>query len=202
MKIQHLLILVPVFLAGCAGNRIRTVEVPIREGSVAGTEVDPQNVENLRYDDAYKAYSEGRTVDPNNPNTMHEAHTVYRRESSEAWNQNPNTPVIVPAGPDNLAVSQPVQPRVLPEDTEQKMAELKNVLAITTEQNDQMAREMEKLQDMNKNIEKLTQQYQAQQTEIERLKGEKAAAEEAAKQAAAAADTEKKKSWWEKLTGK
>jgi hypothetical protein len=33
-----------------------------------------------------KAYSIGRYVDPNHPDTLHERHTIYRREQTAHWN--------------------------------------------------------------------------------------------------------------------
>jgi hypothetical protein len=81
---------------------------PVVVAPVAGTELDQNNLEKVRVGEALKAYPVGRLVDPNNPNIMDEAHTVYRREAGASWNLNPNAPTVVPLGP-VLAVADPAK---------------------------------------------------------------------------------------------
>ena len=42
--------------------------------------------ENISISEQIKPYAVGRYVDPIDPHTLHERHTVYRREQSENWN--------------------------------------------------------------------------------------------------------------------
>ncbi|PTY02035.1 hypothetical protein DB347_25090 [Opitutaceae bacterium EW11] len=112
---------------------------------IAGTQLDQKNTEDVRYSDALKAYPVNRYVDPNDPNVMHEGHVVYRRESSAAWNLNPNAPTVVPLGP-ALAVADPAkQPNPLPAELEQKMAEQNQLMASLIEQNESLAKQLAKL---------------------------------------------------------
>ncbi|MEI6083707.1 MAG: hypothetical protein WCS70_05340 [Verrucomicrobiota bacterium] len=49
-------------------------------------------VESVRYAEVVRAYSVGRSVDPNQPETMLEQHPVYRIESIARWNLHPGPP--------------------------------------------------------------------------------------------------------------
>jgi ribosomal protein L12E/L44/L45/RPP1/RPP2 len=58
---------------------------------------------------------------------MHEAHTVYRVETTAKWNLHPNAPVTVPSGPvvgiiDPAHRDSPVTPEVVAEVDRQKAA--------------------------------------------------------------------------------
>jgi hypothetical protein len=64
--------------------------------------------ESLRLQEQLKAYPIGRYVDPNNPNIMHEAHTIYRLEKPSKWNKNLHKPTVVPLGP-TYALADPNQ---------------------------------------------------------------------------------------------
>jgi hypothetical protein len=119
---------------------------------VAGTQLDPYNMEKVRVGEALKAYPVGRYVDPADPNVLHEAHTIYRREAGAAWNLNPNAPTVVPLGP-VLAVADPARvPNPLPAELEQKIAEQNQLMAALIEQNEALAVELAKL---NKEIVEL-----------------------------------------------
>jgi hypothetical protein len=88
---------------------------------VTGTDLDQANVEKVRASETLKSYPVGRYVDPKDPDVMHEAHVVYRKEAGAAWNLNPNAPTVVPLGP-VLAVADPAkQPNPLPAELEQKI---------------------------------------------------------------------------------
>jgi hypothetical protein len=67
--------------------------------SVPGTTLATDDIESVRYGENLKAYSFGRYIDPNDGLVMHEAHTVYRVETTAKWNLHPNAPVNVPGGP-------------------------------------------------------------------------------------------------------
>jgi hypothetical protein len=127
MRINNLLMCVAVMwlCAGCQTHVKKAaaplpVEPPV---PVAGTDLDPHNVEKVRVGETLKAYPVGRFVDPNDPNVMHESHVVYRKEAGAGWNLSPNAPTVVPLGP-VLAVADPAtQPNPLPAELEQKVAE-------------------------------------------------------------------------------
>jgi len=50
-------------------------------------------------------YPVGRYQDPNDPDVMHEGHTVYRAETSPDWNTDPNEPTSLPLGPGEMATA-------------------------------------------------------------------------------------------------
>ncbi len=95
-----------IFVGGCATSKNKTAAArPPSAASapeiapVAGTQMDPANLERVRHGDSLKAYPVNRYVDPNEPNVMHEGHVIYRREQAGEWNLNPNAPTVVPLGP-------------------------------------------------------------------------------------------------------
>jgi len=56
-----------------------------------GRYLDRSEARGVRHPETIKAYSVGRFVDPNRRKVMHEAHMIYRVESTPAWNlANPN----------------------------------------------------------------------------------------------------------------
>lgn len=112
---------------------------------VAGSDLDPTNLEKVRVGETLKSYPVGRYVDPADTNVMHEAHVVYRKEAGASWNLNPNAPTVVPLGP-VLAVADPAKPpSPLPAELERKMAEQNQLVASLIEQNDALAKELAKL---------------------------------------------------------
>lgn len=112
---------------------------------VSGTDLDPVNTEKIRVSESLKAYPVGRYVDPKDPDLMHEAHVVYRREAGASWNLTPNAPTVVPLGP-VLAVADPAKvPGPLPAELEQKMAEQNQLVASLIEQNEALTKELGKL---------------------------------------------------------
>lgn len=112
---------------------------------VSGTDLDQTNVEKVRVSETLKSYPVSRYVDATDPNVMHEAHVIYRKEAGSSWNLSPNAPTVVPLGP-VLAVADPARtPNPLPAELEQKMAEQNQLVATLIEQNDALARELAKL---------------------------------------------------------
>jgi hypothetical protein len=84
-----------IVLSGCASKKAVVVKMP---RSVPGTVIPSDNLESIRYGENLKVYPVGRYVDPNNRLVMHEAHPVYRLETTAKWNLHPNAPVQVPGG--------------------------------------------------------------------------------------------------------
>lgn len=112
---------------------------------VSGTDLDQTNAEKVRVGETLKSYPVGRYVDPGDPNVMHEAHVVYRKEAGASWNLNPNAPTVVPLGP-VLAVADPARtPNPLPAELEQKMAHQNQLVATLIEQNEALAKELGRL---------------------------------------------------------
>lgn len=112
---------------------------------VSGTDLDQTNVEKLRVGESLKSYPIGRYVDPADPNVMHEAHVVYRKEAGASWNLNPNAPTVVPLGP-VIAVADPAKtPAPLPAELEAKMAEQNQLVASLIEQNEALTKQLAKL---------------------------------------------------------
>lgn len=147
-----LLLLVPALaLAGCQALLKETAATPVpppieaAAAPVSGTDLDQDNTEKVRVGESLKAYPVGRLVDPNDPNLMHEAHTVYRREAGANWNLNPNAPTVVPLGP-VLAVADPAKaPGLLSAELEQKIAEQNQLMVSLIEQNEALSGQLAKL---------------------------------------------------------
>jgi hypothetical protein len=150
MKTKLLPLFVALALAGCHTMTKQSAKAPPPVAApvlapIAGTELDQNNIEKVRIGESLKAYPVGRLVDPNDPNVMDEAHTVYRREAGPDWNLNPNAPTVVPLGP-VLAVADPAKtPNPLPAELEQKIAEQNQLMTSLIEQNEALAAQLAKL---------------------------------------------------------
>ena len=149
---QLLACLVMMQFAGCesvektaAGAPPPVSPPPPTAAPVAGTDLDQANVEKVRASETLKSYPVGRYVDPKDPDVMHEAHVVYRKEAGASWNLNPNAPTVVPLGP-VLAVADPAKiPNPLPAELEQKIAEQNQLMASLIEQNEALAKELARI---------------------------------------------------------
>lgn len=154
MKTNALIVCASIALcSGCETMQKNTATVataprPISVPAVApvsGTDLDQTNVEKVRISETLKSYPVGRYLDATDPNMMHEAHVVYRKEAGASWNLNPNAPTVVALGP-VMAVADPAKtPGPLPAELEQKMAEQNQLVASLIEQNDALAKELGKL---------------------------------------------------------
>jgi hypothetical protein len=122
---KHMFIFVPIILlCACASKRPAVVQMP---RTTAGTTLPREGLETVRYGENVKAYPIGRYIEPNNRLVMHEAHTVYRVETTAKWNLHPNAPVNIPTGPvvqiiDPARKESPVSPEVVAEVSKQKEA--------------------------------------------------------------------------------
>jgi hypothetical protein len=153
MQIKPFLLIATVALCGGCES-MQNMPAPARPPAavlapeaapVSGTDLDQHNLEKMRVGETLKSYPVGRFVDPADPNVMHEAHVVYRKEAGAGWNLNPNAPTVVPLGP-VLAVADPARtPNPLPAELEQKMAEQNQLVASLIEQNEALAKELAKL---------------------------------------------------------
>jgi hypothetical protein len=181
-----LLFVVPlVLLSACASRKPVIVQMPL---PMPETMLDDSDRESVRYDENVKAYYIGRYVDPNDGLVMHEAHTVYRVETTAKWNLHPNNPAILPGGPvvgivDTAYKAGPLTPEVAAEVEKQKAAtqalltqsqrmsfiinQLANVIPATTQvaqENDQLKAEMAATQTRLEILEDQFRQAQAQAT--------------------------------------
>lgn len=133
-------------LAGCVSQRQPEPAIPVHPPSVPGTELDPGNRQKVRFDENMKAYPVGRYVDPADSTLMHEAHVVYRKENSAAWNLAPHAPTVVPLGP-VLAVSDPAKepPQQPLTQTEHKAVSQQQLVAALIEQNEALTLQLSAL---------------------------------------------------------
>jgi hypothetical protein len=156
---KTILILIPlVCLSACSTKRL--VQMP---HSVPGTSLTPDDLESVRYSENLKTYPVGRYIDPNDDLVMHEAHTIYRVETTTKWNLHPNVSVRLPGGP-VLGIVDPA--RSEPPVTAEVVAEVQKQKAATQALIDQGAR-------INQALAQLSQSASgAKQLETSRLREE------------------------------
>jgi hypothetical protein len=121
---QILFFLPLILLSACASKKPVVVPMP---RAVSAPSPVAAAVNSVRYGENLKAYSFGRYVDPNDGLVMHEAHTVYRVETTAKWNLHPNVRVSVPGGPvvgiiDSAHKNSPLTPEVVAEVSRQRAA--------------------------------------------------------------------------------
>jgi hypothetical protein len=181
---KRILIFIPlILLSACASKKPVVVQMP---RSVPGTILTTDDMESVRYGENLKAYSIGRYVDPNGGLVMHEAHTVYRVETTAKWNLHPNAPVTVPGGPvlgiiDPAHKDSPVTPEVVAEVDRQKAAtmalmvqgqrlnqalnQLSKTLSVTAQVSVENARLKNDVTTTEKRLDVLEDQFRKTQTE-------------------------------------
>jgi hypothetical protein len=181
---KRILIFIPlILLSACASKKPVVVQMP---RSVPGTILTTDDMESVRYGENLKAYSIGRYVDPNDGLVMHEAHTVYRVETTAKWNLHPNAPVTVPGGPvlgiiDPAHKDSPLTPEVVAEVDRQKAAtmalmvqgqrlnqalnQLSKTLSVTAQVSVENARLKNDVTTTEKRLDVLEDQFRKTQTE-------------------------------------
>ncbi len=116
-----------ILLSACASKKPVVVKMP---PAVPGTVLTPADMESVRYGENLKAYQVGRYVDPNTDMVMHEAHTIYRVETTAKWNLHPDVypypPGSLPGGPvvgiiDPAHKDSPLTPEIVAEVDRQKV---------------------------------------------------------------------------------
>lgn len=148
MKI-HLLVSA-LLLTGCA-----TSTPPVTTVSAGPPPLEKDNADStsVRIPEHLKAYPAGRYQDPNDPDVMHEAHTVYRAETSPDWNTAPNAPTDLPLGPGEMATADPArQHTALTAELEQRLKQEDQLLQTTYEQNERLAQEIKGLQEDRQHV--------------------------------------------------
>jgi hypothetical protein len=181
---KQMLFFIPlILLSACASHKPVVVQMP---RSVPGTILTPGDMETVRYGENLKAYSFGRYIEPNDGLVMHEAHTVYRVETTAKWNLHPNAPVTVPGGPiigiiDPAHRDSPLTPEVVAEVDRQKAAtmalivqgqrmnqalnQLSKTLSITAQVSVENAQLKNEVTATGKRLEALEYQFRKTQTE-------------------------------------
>ena len=181
---KRILIFLPlILLPACASKKPVIVQMP---PAISGTTLDTEDMESVRYGENLKAYSFGRYVDPNDGFVMHEAHTVYRVETTAKWNLHPNEPVNVPGGPvigiiDPAHKDSPLTPEVVAEVDRQKAAtmalivqgqrmnqalnQLSKILPVTAQVAQENAQLKNEVTTTEKRLDALEDQFRQAQTE-------------------------------------
>ena len=126
---KRILIFIPlILLPACASKKPVVVKMP---PIVTGTVLSTADMESVRYAENLKAYQIGRYIDPNDDLVMHEAHTIYRVETTANWNLHPDVypyaPGDLPGGPvvgiiDPAHENGPITPEIAAEVGRQKAA--------------------------------------------------------------------------------
>jgi hypothetical protein len=126
---KRIFIFIPlILLSACASHKPVVVNMP---PIVSGTELTTADIESVRYGENLKAYQIGRYIDPNDDLVMHEAHTIYRVETTAKWNLHPDVypyaPGSLPGGPvvgiiDPAHENSPITPEIAAEVDRQKAA--------------------------------------------------------------------------------
>jgi hypothetical protein len=143
MKFHHLL--PALLLVGCASSRPPTTDV---SGGLLPQKHDTPDQSSVRTPEQLKAYPVGRYEDPDDPDVMHEGHTVYRAETSPQWDTDPNEPTSLPLGPGEMATADPSRQHIaLTAELEQRLKQEDQLLQTTYEQNERLAQEIKTLQD-------------------------------------------------------
>jgi hypothetical protein len=141
MKIHYLL--PALLLVGCASSH---PPVTIGDPGPLPQKHDVPDPASVRTPEQLKAYPVGRYEDPNDPDVMHEGHTIYRVESSPDWNTAPNEPTDLPLGPGEMATADPSREHTtLTAELEQRLKQEDQLLQTTYEQNERLATEIKAL---------------------------------------------------------
>lgn len=161
--------LLPVVLAMslCSGCATLNKLVPKKKKPVVEktTSSSRKRSSKVRTDELVKAYPVGRYSDPNDPDVMHERHTIYRVEQSPNWNYLPDSPDALPMGP-TVSESAPSSSYYAKADAELMSGQQRAQVDALREQNRALQKRIDALnKDQSKN-----QQLQA---EIDHLKKER-----------------------------
>ena len=181
---KRILFFIPlILLSACASKKPVVVQMP---RSVPGTILTTGDMESVRYGENLKAYSFGRYVEPNDGLVMHEAHTVYRVETTAKWNLHPNATVSFPSGPvvgiiDPAHKDSPLTPEVVAEVDRQKAAtaallvqgqrmnqalsQLSKTLSATAQVSVENTQLKSKLNTAEKRLDALEEDFRKKQTE-------------------------------------
>lgn len=85
------LALIPLVIVSCTTKP----QVSVHPKTISTTEP----VSSVRYGEVIRSYNIGRYVDSEFPQTMHEAHAVYRVEALARWDLHPGSNLLTPLNP-------------------------------------------------------------------------------------------------------
>jgi len=159
-----ILIATVIWLSSCSSDKPQPTEKPDTVINipleVPGTLLPEDGTARLRYSENVKRYYIGRYIDPNNPDIMYEANTLYRVEQSPGWIKTPRPVSGVPAGV-AMKVGADKRAQVLIAEFEQDIQVLSLAIKKIDEQrkeNQQAVNEfrqaMAKLEEIKRNFEK------------------------------------------------
>jgi hypothetical protein len=156
---KRIIIFIPlILLSACASKKPVVVKMP---PAVPGTLLTPADMESVRYGENLKAYQVGRYVDPNTDMVMHEAHTIYRVETTAKWNLHPDVypypPGSLPGGPvvgiiDPAHKDSPLTPEIVAEVDRQKV--MSQALMADHQEMNQSLKELSKVMPATEQIAK------------------------------------------------
>lgn len=155
-------ILLLSFCCACATQK--TVDSNLIGKSAPVTILSPSKVPKVHTSQTVKAYPVGRYTDPNFPDSMHERHTLYRREQSAQWDYRPSKPYALSLGP-VVAKSNPSPSYYVKTNSEQMNAQQKAYAESLLEQNRATQKRLDLLMQNESNTQEL-------QHEVKRLKKE------------------------------
>jgi len=141
----------------CSACATRKPEKPDHASPVVKTTVARKKLPNVRTPETVKAYPVGRYSDPNFPDTMHERHTVYRREQSRDWNYLPDELYALPMGP-AVANSNPSPSYYVKTEREMMNAQQQAYAEALQEQNRVMKKRIAALQEEAGKVPELEEQ--------------------------------------------
>lgn len=151
----------------CSACATRKPEKPAPVTPVVKIPVTRKKIPNVRTPETVKAYPVGRYSNPGFPDTMHERHTVYRREQSPDWNYLPDELYALPMGP-AVANSNPSPSYYVKAEREMMNAQQQAYAEALQEQNRVMKKRIEALQqeagkvpELEKQIDGLKKQLDA-----------------------------------------
>lgn len=157
-------ILLVSFCAGCA-----TPHVPPKKSKATTHAQSPRAsspAAAVSSPEIDKAYPVGRYTDPNFPDTMHERHTLYRREQAAGWDYQSSQPYSLPLGP-VTARSNPSPSYFLATDAEERDAQQKAYSSALEEQNRAMKKRIDGLMQDKSKSEELKREVERLKTELE-----------------------------------
>jgi len=155
-------ILLLLFCSACATQKAVDSN-PLGKDAPA-TVLPAPKINKVRTLETVKAYPVGRYTDPNFPDSMHERHTLYRREQSAQWDYRPSKPYALSLGP-VVAKSNPSPSYYVKTNSEQMNAQQKAYAESLLEQNRAMKKRLDSLMQNESNTQEL-------QHEVKRLKKE------------------------------
>lgn len=146
-------------LAGCASRPVVYYHVSKGDKVVA-----PISEDGVRFQETIKAYSLGRYRDPHHPRMMHERHLAYRVEEDSTWDYSPKS-VSLSNKESNPNIFQAA-------DTEVELKKQQDHNALLTDQNKMLLQKLDKVKQINQQVERLAKENKALQEALDQSRRE------------------------------